>query len=460
MADRQQRRNNQKDSNEKLELAKKIASQRQKVTQTYEAMESSLIRILRWISNWVDRLLFNQKYSKVIAVFLALTLYMTVTYAGGSLFDNAIRTTLVLEEVPVSVTVNDVVYEYSGIPDKVKVYVYGDEADLQMVKTQSNYKVVADLTSMTEGRFEVKLLDSGFGNRVSVSVEPSTVVVDIRKKATASYTLGYDFVNTNKMDQMYALGEPILDTTEVTVRASQSVLNNIAFVKALIDVEGVSGEFTKEVPIVAYDANGNRLDVTIVPSIVKVTIPVSSPNKTVPIVIVPNGEIPNGMAIDSYDLDHQSVTLYASDAVLAKIDQLRVNIDATKLTEDAKYYETLVLPNGVRKLSVTRVNMDIKLKPATTKTITVPIQYRGNDKGYLFELVGSESANVTITLTGTESNLRTITAENFGEVYFDMYGIEPGEHELQLIVSGSNPLVKYTLEKTTIRIIVKENNGN
>jgi len=459
MAERQHR-NNQKDPNEKLELAKKIASQRQKVTQTYEAMENSVIRILRWVSSWVDRLLFNQKYAKVIAVFLAVTLYMTITYAGGSLFDNSIRTTLVLEDVPVSVTVNDVVYEYSGIPTKVTVYVYGDEADLQMIKTQSNYKVIADLTSMTEGRFEVKLQDSGFGSRVSVSIEPSRVVVDIRKKATASYNLGYDFVNTNRMDQMYALGDPTFDTTEVTVRASQSVLNSIAFVKALIDVENVTGEFTKEVPIVAYDVNGNRLDVTIVPSIVKVTVPVTSPNKTVPIVIIPNGEIPNGMAIDSYNLDHSSATIYASDAVLARITELRVNIDATRLTEDAKFYETLVLPNGARKLSVSRVNMDIKLKPATTKTIAVPILFKGNDNGYRFELVGSESATVSLTLTGTEINIKDINAENFGEVYFDMYGIEPGEHELTLVVVGNNPLVKYTLDKVTIRIVVIDNDGN
>ena len=452
MADRQQR-NQQKDSNEKLELAKKIASQRKKVTQTYEAMESSVIRVLRWVSSWVDHLLFNQKYTKVVSVFLAFVLYMTVTYAGGSLFDNSIRTTLVLEEVPVSVTVNDVVYEYSGIPTKVKVYVYGDEADLQMIKTQSNYKVIADLSSMTEGRFEVKLLDSGFGNRVSVSIEPSTVVVDIRKKATASYNLGYDFVNTNKMDQMYALGEPILDTTEVTVRASQPVLNSIAFVKALIDVEGVSGEFTKEVPIVAYDVYGNKLDVTIVPSIVKVTIPVTSPNKTVPIVIVPNGEIPNGMAIDTYNLDHSSVTMYASDAVLAKIEQLRVNIDATKLTEDSSFYETLVLPSGVRKLSVTRVNMEIILKPAVSKTITVPIIFKDNNLGRSFD---AQSGYITLTVTGTESNINKITVDNFGEVYFDLYNIEPGEYDLPLYVNGNNPLVKYTLEQTTIHIVIIE----
>ena len=49
------------DSESKLELANKIARQSRKVARTYATIEDALFRVVRWLSSWIDRILFNAK---------------------------------------------------------------------------------------------------------------------------------------------------------------------------------------------------------------------------------------------------------------------------------------------------------------------------------------------------------------------------------------------------------------
>lgn len=446
---------NKKESQDKVELAKAITKQRQKVAKTYETIEDSILRIIRWLSSWVDRILFSQRYGKVVAVFLAVLLYLTVNF-GGNILESQITQSADLGMVPVTSTVNDTLYEVSGLPSEVEVKIFGDASDLQMVRNQGNYKIVADLSGLTEGQHQIKLTAVDISSRVQVAINPSTVVVDIKKKVTTTFNITYDFINTNKMDQMYSLGEPTLAQTDVIIRASQSTIDSISYVKALIDVSGKTSSFEAEAPLVAYNSKGEKLDVDLTPNIVKVSVPVSSPSKTVPIVVAPVGEIPNDMAIDSIILDHSSVILYANDSVLSKYTEVKVNIDASKLTGDSSFYENLSLPSGVRKASITKVNMDIKLKPAETKVIEgIPIMVENNVNGYLVSQKDLDT-EISVTIKGTATNIAGIDAYNIGTVYIDMKDIEPGEQEVTLYFKGGNPLVNYTLEKQTITITVIE----
>ena len=306
-------------SEDKLELAARIAKQSKKVAHTYESIESSFLRIIRWLSSWVDRFLFNQKYSKIVAFLLAVMLYVVVNISNSPL--GAItQSGFVINEIPITVRVNEEVYEVSGLPNSVSASIIGDVSDISMLKNSSSYKVVADLTGLGEGTHEVDLAAADFSSRLNVSISPSKAVVTIKKKVTWRFNLSYDYINTDGIDAMYLLGTPTLSTTEVMVKASQTTIDQVAFVKALIDVKGQSSTFTTEAKLVAYDANGNRINVDLIPSIVTATVPVSSPNKTVAILIEPIGEIPNNMAIDRISLDHASVTLYGPDSVISKIN--------------------------------------------------------------------------------------------------------------------------------------------
>jgi len=441
-------------SEDKLELAKRIASQSQRVARTYENIENSVIRGVRWFSSAFDRVLFN-RFSKTIALVLALLMYVFINYnLGEVVFQSTITAGGKIENIPVTVIANDEVYEISGLPTSVNALLVGDYADIQLVKTQRSYTVVADLTGLLEGTHEVTLTPTDFSERVDVVLQPSTAIVTIKKKISQQFNVGYDFVNTDKMNQEYELGIPTFDTTEVIIRAAQSTIEKIGNIKALINVTGVQASFTQEAPLVAYDQQGNRMNVDIIPSTVNVNVTVTNPNKSVPVVIVPQGDIPNGKAIESIALDQQAVTLYASEEILQTINSIQIPINVTTLASDTVMVAEVNLPSGVRKSSVTRVSLSIKLGDAVTRTIAgLPIDYRNNVNGYNFTLTVPAEAYANVDLIGTKTNTDAVTADDIS-IYIDMKDVKLGTQTVNLYIVGTNNLVRYTLQKQTISIKV------
>ena len=436
-----------KDSDKKLELAESIARNSQRVEKTYARMENSIVHFFHWISTIIDRFIFSSKGGKIAALILAMVLYFAVNSDVAS--NNIIATSsgTRFNNVPVQVIVNSDAYEVSGIPTTVSCTVLGEAADIQLIRTQNNYKVTADLTGLTEGTHSVNLSPVDFSNRLTVTVDPTNVIVEIKKKTTQRFRVTSQYINTNAMDNVYSLSaNPQLDTTEVVVRASEDTIAKIGYLKALIDVTGVTQNFETTAKVVAYDQNGNMMDVDIFPSTVTASVEVTSPQKEVPIKIEPIGEIPDNNAIDRITLDHSTVTVYAPESVLNEIDSIVVEIDATKINKDSSWTYAISLPSGVNSLSVTKVNIDVKIAEAKTKVIgAVPVEYRNNTNNYHLEGISAEDTFQSITVIGTDANIADITANNI-KVYVDMTGVEPGKDVvLPIIVVGENDLVKYTL---------------
>ncbi len=361
----------------KTELAKAIAEKSQTFAKTYASMETSVARFFRWMSSWIDRLLFNQKHGKLVALIIALLFcFMVGSNDDFDLF-KANREVKTLNNLSVSTIVSEQAYEVSGIPENVTVEVIGESSDLQMLNLQDNYQIVADLSGLTEGTHDVTLQPKNFSSRLEVIIKPSTAVVSIKRKESKRYTLGYDFVYTSKMDSIYALSEPEFEQGEVVVRASSETLNKIAFVKALIDVSDVNSNFETDAEIAAYDQLGNRIQVDIRPTSVKAKVQVSTPNKPIPITLIPNGTMPDGKAIASYKLDSQAVTIYAPEDVLESITELPIYIPVNNLNSDQKITMPINLPSKVTKASLKNVMIDIKIEDAHKKDIAdIPMEIK------------------------------------------------------------------------------------
>lgn len=444
-----------KQNPEKLELAKAIAEQSQRMLKTYTSIESFIIRFTKFFSSWFDRILFNQRNGKVISLILAVILYVAINFnIGEVIFESPVTSGVTMDNIPVTVVSNQEVYEVSGLPTVVKAYVVGDLADITLIRTQKAYSVVADLSGLLEGTHEVNLIAKDFSSRVEVALQPSSAVVTIKKKISQYFDLKYDYINTDKMSTEYVLSEPVFGDSQIIIRASQDTLDKIGIVKALIDASGVSENFSQIAPIVAYDQNGDRMNVDIMPSTVNVSVGVTSPNKTVSITVLPQGIIPNDQAIESIVLDQQTVTIYGRDNVLSTLDSLQVPIDATALTSNTSLVADIPLPSGIRKSSVNRVNMQITLGAGVTSSVEdVFIQYINNVNGYRFNLVNPEDTVTSIDVFGTQTNIDLLTADDF-YVYFDMTNIELGEQEVQLYLRSFKPLVNAKLKKQTILINV------
>lgn len=437
----------------KTELAKAIAEKSQTFAKTYANVEIKVGKFFRWISGWLDKLLFNQKHGKVVALILAVLFYVTFNAEGANFLEN-VKSAEDLGEFPVSQVISSQAYEVSGLPETVKVRIIGDLTDIKSVKQQKNFKVIANMTDLTEGTHEVKLTTEAMPARVEVVLEPSTAVVTIKKKSIRRFTVGYDFVNRQLMDSIYDLGEPELEQGEVLVRSDSDTLDKIAFVKALITVDAdVKADFETKANIVAYDAEGNLMKVDIIPDTMTAKVKVSKPSKEVPITLNPTGVIPNNKSIESYTLDKKTVTIYAKQSVLDSIDEIPITIPASTLTSDRDISMPIIMPNGVTKISSNIANISIKLTDTQERVIKdVPINFENSIDGLHFTTAEGSSSTVDVTIKGAKNVISKIDKEDL-HVYVDLSKIEKaGTYEQPLIVEGKNKLATYELQSGSIKV--------
>lgn len=439
----------------KTERANRIAEQSKKVKRTYEKMEDFLFRVLRAFSTFLDKILFNEKYSKVVSLVLAVLLYAIVNYnALSTSFQSSLRYSKTLSDVTVLAKYNSDTFEISGLPEKVDVILTGDAANVTSAANAENGTVICDLDGLTEGEHEIKLTTEGYGNNVNVVVNPTNVNVVMKKKTTRQFDISYDFINQDRMEQIYSAGTPEFEYTKINVRASKDTLDSIAFVKALIDVSGQSADFEQDAVLVAYDSSGKPVNADIVPNTVHVKVPVTSPNKSVNIQVQVSGEVPDGKAIDSITMDQQTVTIYGSETTLANIDQVVVTLDAGTLTKDSTVLRPIVLPAGVTSATNTQVTMNITLADAEEKTIDdIPINVINNNKHYKASQPDNKTTT-SVTVKGTKNNIDKLAADDIN-VYIDMKDVQPGLQKFALqIEQPKDGFVVYTLNESEYELNV------
>lgn len=443
------------ENKKKTERASQIAEQSKKVKRTYEHLEEGLFKILRLFSSFLDKFLFNKKYSKVVSLVLAILLYGIVNYNTlSSSYQSSLRYSKTISDVTVTAKYNADTFEVTGLPETVDVVMTGDAANVTSAANSESGTVICDLDGLTEGEHEVKLTTEGYGNNVNIVVNPTNVTVTLKKKTTQQFDISYDFINQDRMDSKYSPGTPEFEYTKINVRASKDTLDSIAFVKALIDVSGQTSDFEQDAILVAYDSSGNPVNADIVPDTVHVKVPVTSPSKSVKVQVQVSGEVPDNKAIDSITMDQETVTIYGSETTLADIDQVVVTLDASSLTKDSTILRPIVLPAGVSSASTSQVTMNVTLANVEEKTIEdVPINVINNNKHYK----ASQPDNITTTsvvVKGTKNNIDEISADDIN-VYIDMKDVQPGLQTFALqIEQPTNGIVTYSLNQAEYELNV------
>lgn len=425
--------------------SKKWREKSQQLSHQSSSFEQKIAHFLSAIASGFDRFLFNKKHSRLVAFVLALLLFSLVNFQDISkLYASTLKTSRTINDVKVVANYNSDNFEISGLPEKATVILSGDATSLSGTNVTGG-SVVANLSDLSEGEHTVRLKTEGYGENLDSVVDPTTVVVTLKKKTTQSFDLSYDFINTSKMDSKLSLGIPELENTKVNVRASKDTLDSIAFVKALIDVSNQKATFTQDARLVAYDSSGKPVKADIVPETVSVKVPITSTSKTVPIAIQVSGDLPNKKAIESIQMDQQTVTIFGNEKILSGIEQVVVNVNGESLKEDSTILRPLTLPTGVSSASITQISMNVKLGELVTRTIeNVPINYRNNVNNYKASQPNNKTTT-SVLIKGTQTNVDAVQVDGI-YVYIDMTNAKPGLQDFDLkIDQPTNSLVMYQL---------------
>ena len=372
----------------------------------------------------------------------------------------------VLKDQTVEAVYNEEAYVVEGLPDKVDITLMGSRSDLFIAKQSTASKVTVDLTGLKPGTHKVDIEYMRPNDSVEYSVNPSVATVNIYPKVSESKTLTTDLLNQDSLDPKLIVDNVTPEVDNVVIKGAEdenaiNSLTKVATVKALVDVSSLNNQEVgtvtlKDVPLKAYDSNGNSLDVEIVPSKVEVTVDLSSPSKTVPIRVIPKGDVTFGQAISSITLSDNNVTVYAEQSVLDELEYVPVEVDVDGLKEDREYKLDLTKPRGVRSMSINNVTANITLGTSTDKDISnVNIDVRNLSDKYSVQGLSQEDIQVTVNVKGVESVLNNLTAENI-TAYIDLEGYEPGEYEVEVKVEGTDSRVQYLSKTKRVKIRVVE----
>lgn len=401
--------------------------------------------------NKIDKLFDNPWFIRIIALILALLLFENVLDEKKPDEQNVPpgQETEVVEDVPVKIYYDVENLVVSGVPRTVTLKLTGPKNIVQQAMTQRNYEVYVDLSNAEIGTQKVPIEIREISERITVEIDPATAIVSVQEKVTQEFSVEAEF-NSGLLSDGYTAKQSIIKPKNVKVTGAKDVVDKIAYVKATLDVKNpVKETFTEEAEVIAFDKDLNKLNVTVEPNSVDVTVVIEANTKKVPIRIKESGTPPSGITIDSVSLSIDEATIVGTEEALAKVDFVNVELDLNDIKKDTVRTLPVILPEGIVESDPAKVDVTVKVNKTENRTLSnIPIGVEGLPNEYLVSFV--DSSEVNLVISGESEDIKDLKASDFN-VYIDASGLDEGEHDVPIKVSGPEQAV-WELEKSTVKI--------
>lgn len=408
-------------------------------------------------SGLIDRMLNKPNMIIYISLVLAFVTFVLIDRKVVVLVETE---AVVIPNQTVTAEYNEESYVVEGIPKSADIVLMGRKSDLYLAQQLGDHAVSLDLSGLGPGTHKVNLKYTNSISSLQYKLDPSSVTVVIYPIVREFRTVTTDVINTDKLGEKLLVSSVTLDRDEVIIKSYAKKLETVASVKAIVDVNALSatsaGTYTLEnVKLVAYDDKGTEIkDVEVLPETLTATVVISSPSKTVPIKIVPVGEVANGSAIASITSSVTKVTLYAEEAVLSGIDNVEVSIDVNGLNSDKTFQTSIEKPLGVRSVSEKNVTVKVTMEKETSKEFNgISIEFQNLGKDLKVFGKSENDTKVNVVVKGTSTLLNSLTIEDI-KAYVDLTDMTEGEWEVPVKVTGNDLKLSYTSKTQKVKIII------
>jgi YbbR domain-containing protein len=223
------------------------------------------------------------------------------------------------------------------------------------------------------------------------------------------------------------LGDTVVNPATVIVSGPQSVVRQVAAVRADVQIQPSGIDVDQDVQLVPIDGVGNAVrTVDVTPSAARVTIPVFSDRQTrsLPVNAVLSGVPAAGFEIASV-IANPEIVLVEGDA-----DQLAglVSVDTAPIpmagvSANATVEASLALPTGIVAVGTDSIRVSIKLRQVTeTRTFSAGLRLVGTRRDLSYDLTVDR---VIVTIGGSTADLDRMTGSAL-LVDLDVTGLGPG----------------------------------
>ena len=398
----------------------------------------------------------------IVSLLIALGVFFIADSKTTSLIETSAE---VLYDQPISATYNEEAYVVEGLPKTVDITLIGRKSDVYLAKQLPTNDITIDLTGLKPGVHKVNLKYKKALSSVEYKLDPSVATIVIYEKQSKEKEVNYEVINKDKIDSKLMVEDVSLSTDKVFVKGKEATINEVASVKALVDLKnlvdpGVGEQELKDVKLVAYDNKGKKVNVEIVPSKVTATVKIASPQKEVPIRVIPKNykNIVFGKSISSITPNISKVTIYGNSSKLEKISYIPVYVDVSDLKEDKQFALTIKKPTGVRAMSVSNVTVSVSLGDEATKEFdNIYLEYENLGDGLVVQAASQDSTKVTVSVKGVQKVLSDMDPTTI-KAYVDLKGLKAGQHEVPVLVTGSDLRAKYSSKTTKVTLRITEKN--
>ena len=412
----------------------------------------------------LDKVLNRPHFLIYLSLIIAVILFLLIDSKVISLVETEAE---VITNVPVITKYNEEAYVVEGVPETVDITLTGRKSDIYLAKQLGEYEVILDLSEYkpSDGTYKVYFTYSKSIDSLSYQLSPEYVQVSIKNKESQVKSIDYDLLNIDSLDSKLSVKTVTLDKTEVVVKGGSDALEQIASVKALIDLK--EQNFTEagtydisNVKLVAYDSKGKLLDnIEIVPGTIGATVVLESYSVTVPLSVETTGKLVTGKAIASILINNNStysITIYGDKKEIENITSVPVTINVDGLgNESTKSYNVNIKkPSGVREMSASKVDITVTFGEEQQKNISIDknIGDKNLAEGLTVNILSGQEINVQVK--GVASVIEKIEAKDIN-AYIDLTGLGVGDYEVEVKINNNNPLVTYVVT-STLKIRISE----
>ena len=409
----------------------------------------------------IENFLTTKKALLVIALIFAFIAFYKLDKDSNIMMNSYAER---LNNEPVTAIYNDESYVVEGIPKSADVVLIGNKSNIYLAKQYPTKGITVDLRELSVGTHKVELKYSQSFGFVDYTIDPSYVTVVIYDKISASREATYELLHRESLDSKLDITDVTLSKSEVTIKGNEKTLQKVGYVKALIDLSNLvnpkAGEATiKNCKLVAYDDNGDVVNVEILPETVDATIKLSSSSKTVPIKVMPNdGDKPAlGYAIMSLTPSSNSIEIYGSEEALEKIEFVPVYVDTNGVSENKSYTVNIKKPNGVRDISIKTITVNLTVTKESQKEISnVPIIHENLSNDLAVMTTSESNVKTSVIVKGSEDALKDLDESKITATIDLSKCTNPGEYEVDVKVSGEDVRLSYEAKTTKVKVIIRK----
>lgn len=327
----------------------------------------------------------------------------------------------------------------SEIPERMQLTLYAPRSNLDQIGNNDNpLSAWIDLSGLGEGTHNVPIqyqIPQDIRPIREIAATPNSVEIAIESLITTTIPI-IRAVN-GEPALGYQVDTPEWSTKEATIFGRSSLVNQIAYTEAILDISGATETIEKSILLVPRDSDGKFIQgVDIDPERVTVLQPITLKGgyRNMVIKVVTIGQVAEGYRQTQITVTPPNVMLFSADPAL--LDQLpgyveTETLDITGATDDIEISLALNLPEGISVIGDDKVLVMVGVAAIEgSVTLSQEVEIIGLFPEFDAQVAPSQ---VDIIIAGPIPDLENLTPGDV-RVVIDLTGLEPGTHPLQPMV--------------------------